>query len=161
MQQSVLSGAAEQALGFTVAFGVLFLAGAIGAWMRAVISGTQRVVWGQRLLVDLIIGGCGGVLLPLFSPVVNRVLGIEFQTWTVAQQSIVALMTGGGGSWLWTAIAWRRGTIITPEEASTGTRPAPPAQGVIRGSKEAENEAKKFEATSGGTEPGTEPAPTP
>lgn len=120
-----------EALGFTVVAAMFFLAGALGAWARAVISETE-VVLSQRMVVDLLIGGAGGILLPIFSPVLDRLLAIEFATWTSLQQAVLAFLIGGGGSWLWTAIGWRTGLIVTPKQAANGGRgPKKPEVGVL------------------------------
>lgn len=130
-------------LGLTVAALMLFVSGALGAWARAVISGTQTA-WSQRTVVDLLIGGGVGILLPILAPVFNRVLGIDYYSWTVLQQSVLSFLIGGGGNWLWTAIGWRTGLIVTPEQASTGEKPEAPAQGVLKGTREAKEAATQF-----------------
>lgn len=137
--------AVEPDLGLTISALMLFISGAIGAWARAVISGTQTS-WGQRTIVDCLIGGGVGIILPIVAPILNRVLGIDYYTWTTLQQSVLSFLIGGGGTWLWTAIGWRRGLIVTPEEQSTGIKPDPPQQGVLKGTKEAKEAAGKYEA---------------
>ena len=121
------------ALGFTVAAAVMFAGGALGAWARAVISGTQKT-WpvSERLIVDLLMGGCGGILMPISAPLLNRTMGIAFETWTTAQQAALAIMLGGSGSYVWTAIAWRRGLIVTESQAARREAPtANPEMGVL------------------------------
>lgn len=123
-----------EALGFTIAAGMMFLAGALGAWARVAASGTQ-VVWSQRTVVDLLIGGCAGVLLPIFAPIVNPLLSIQFERWTVVQQAVLALILGGSGSFFWTAIGWRMGLIVTAGQAMSHEKPARPEVGVLKNKK--------------------------
>jgi len=98
--------------------------------------------------VDLLIGGCGGILLPLFSPMLDRVFGIEFKTWNTLQQTVMAFLIGGGGTWLWTAIGWRTGIIVSRSQAANGVKhPPPPEIGVLQGSAAAKEAATEKQAT--------------
>ena len=126
-----------EAFGFTVSAAILFLAGAVGAWARAVISGTQKTrPISERLIVDLLIGGCAGLILPIFAPILDTLLNIKFQSWTTLQQGVLAFGMGGSGSYFWTAIGWRKGLIVTPRQAASGERPPPPEPGVLKEPKE-------------------------
>lgn len=121
-------------LGLTVSALMLFIAGAIGGWARAKISDTQRV-FSQRTIVDMLIGGFAGVLLPVLptlAPIIDKVLLGDFKTWSATQQAALAFFVGASGSYLWTVIGWRKGLIVTPEQAMSGEKPAPPAQGVLK-----------------------------
>jgi hypothetical protein len=144
MSQPAPLPSALETLGFTATAGMLFLAGAIGALMRAASSPTQ-MTWSQRTFVDMVVGGIVGVMLPRFAPALDTALGIKFDTWTSVQQAALALVLGGSGSYFWTVIGWRKGLIVTPEQASTGVKPPPPEPGVLKGTKDAETAATKFE----------------
>lgn len=124
-----------EALGLTITAGLLFLMGALGGLLRARASPTQKTL-SRRTLVDLLMGGCGGILLPIFAPILNRVLFNDFQAWTPVQQSALAFFVGCFGSYVWTLIAWRTGLIVTPAQAVTEQKPDPPERGILRGSKE-------------------------
>ena len=138
-------GAGVEALGITIATGMLFLAGALGALCRVVMTRTQ-VNWSQRTFVDMLIGGCAGILLPIFAPALNRIFDIKFETWNAIQQSVLSLFLGGSGSYFWTVIGWRTGLIVTPEQAATGVKPPKPETGVLRNTTEADRAVEKFRA---------------
>src|SRR4030095_13935597 len=121
---------AWETLGVTATAIMLFLAGAIGGWVRARISVTQKT-WSQRTIVDMLIGGYGGVLLPTLAPVLNKVVFSEFQAWTPFQQSALAFFVGAVGSYLWTVIGWRKGWIAAREQVVNGGPPPPPEPGVL------------------------------
>lgn len=138
------SGSIE-ALGVTIVTGMLFGAGALGALCRVVATRTQ-INWSQRTFVDMLIGGCAGILLPIFTPAINRIFDIKFETWNAVQQAVLAIFLGGSGSYFWTAIGWRTGLIVTPEEAATGVKREPPEAGVLKMTAEADRAAAKYRA---------------
>ncbi|HME96772.1 MAG TPA: hypothetical protein VKN16_21430 [Methylomirabilota bacterium] len=121
-----------EVLGLTITAGMLFVMGALGGLLRARVSVTQRTC-SRRTLVDLLMGGCGGVLLPIFAPILNKVLFDDFQSWTAVQQSALAFFVGCGGSYVWTLVAWRTGLIVTPTQAAAAAKPGPPEEGILKG----------------------------
>ena len=141
----------EPGLGVTWSALILFVSGATGAWARAALSPTQETggwpwYWGKRMVADALIGGATAVLLPLFATKLLPILGVDLGTMTAVHQGALALLLGGSGSYFWTVIGWRKGLIVTPEQASTGQKPEAPPVGVLRGTKEADVAAAKFEA---------------
>jgi hypothetical protein len=124
-----------EALGLTITAAMLFIAGAIGAWGRAKVSDTQ-IVFSQRTIVDMLIGGFGGVLLPIFAPILNKALLGDFGAWTAFQQAALAFFVGATGSYVWTVFGWRKGLIVTPTQAASGVKPPPPEPGVLKGTRD-------------------------
>jgi len=136
-----------EALGLTVSTLMLFIAGVIGAWLRVISSGTQQVR-SQRTVVDIVIGGVGAVLFPQLAPrVIDPLLGIKLASWDATQQAALALLLGFTGSYIWTSYAWRKGLLVTPEQAATGEKPLPPEVGVLKNTKDAAVAVEKFIAT--------------
>jgi hypothetical protein len=134
-----------EALGFTITALMLFVAGAIGAWCRVVLSRTQNT-WSQRTVVDVVVGGSWAALLPRLAPLFSSTLIQKLDEWDAVQKSCLALLLGVNGSWLWTTFAWRIGRIITPEQAATGMKPPEPEVGVLKNTSDAKAAVQKFHA---------------
>lgn len=122
-----------EALGLTITAAMLFGCGAAGGWGRAKLSDTQRV-FSQRTIADMLVGGFGGVLLPVLpslAPTVNQVLLGDFNKWNALQQAALAFFAGATGSYMWTKYAWKKGIIATPAQVESGVKPPPPEVGVL------------------------------
>lgn len=118
---------AQQDLGLTWAALILALGGSVGGWIRAALSDTQNTggplpwQWNKRTWIDVLVGAGFGVIFPVVGQKVATWLGItglDFTTWTVLQQAMVAMLIGGGSSWVWTVIGWRRGYIVPSADES-------------------------------------------
>jgi hypothetical protein len=129
---------AWETLGVTVTAGMLFVCGALGAWGRAKMSDTQAV-FSERTVIDMLMGGFGGVLLPVITglvPTLSSVLLGDFSKWTALQQSALAFFVGASGNYVWTVIGWRQHLIVTREQALAGVKPEPPEVGLLKGTQE-------------------------